>query len=149
MWLDEGRKRFKEGERPWCARREARDVRGCVLQHVRACAGPKQQTKAGPRGKQAARGAGDIAVRAHPPESGAAALAEGATKGENGCARTGALPPPSCFLGTMGENNGRARERGRRSRKERDAEEREIRAEDRAGGAAAALSPASPQPSLR
>lgn len=51
MYLIKEVKRVKEGDFPFCARWDALDMRGCVRQHVRACAGPKQQTKARAGGK--------------------------------------------------------------------------------------------------
>lgn len=84
---------------------------GVCCRHVRACARNATTDKARPGGG-GGRGPGARA----PPARGAAA-GRGAARG-GGCARTGPSPPPFCFLGTMGESNGRAREQGWQGRNE-------------------------------
>lgn len=115
---------------PGCSRPEG----GVCSQHVRARGAPPQ-TK--PDSGEAAAGG---PVRAHPRRE--ALPRDEGPRGGDGCARTGSSPPmpPFCFLGTMGESNGRARERGWREGNEPGAR---ARGPGRGGerGAPSALSP--------
>lgn len=113
--------RNEEGVAPSAPARMLPAKGGVCSQHVRACARGAATDKAGPGGF-GGRGPGARA----PPARGAAA-GRGAARRGGGCARTGPSPPPPpfCFLGTMGESNGRARERAWRRRNEPSAEARE------------------------
>lgn len=141
MYLNKEVKRVKKDF--FCARRDALNEGVCAQTRARV-RGAKATDKSSGWGKVSGPGTGEgTTVRAHPPGAGPRPGTRGPRRGEDGCARTGTLPPPFCFLGTMGESNGQARERGQR-RKERDAAEGwKIQAKGRVSGIATALSLAS------